>query len=606
MARTTGGPDRGQAGGPAGEELTDVASLHIADEADVFTARQIVRVTGAEIGLDSQDQVRLATAVSEVGREALAAGGASVTVGLRAPATLTITIVARNPFPAEAAGLLAAARLVDTTVAAQGSARTVVLAKFLPTATRLETVHVARLRRALAATAPVSRLDELRIQNDDLVNALAELKENQSELVRLNAELEETNRGVMALYGQLSTELEETNRGVVALYAELDERGMALERANEAKTRFLRNVSHELRAPVTSVLGLARLLLDPTGDPLSTEQRRQADLILASSGDLLTLVNDLLDLAKAESGHLDTAFEEVDVSAMLATVEGSMRPLATRAAVRLVFDVPADIGPLRTDESLLCRILRNLVTNALKFTEQGEVRVSVRGGNPLVFAVSDTGIGIGPADAERVFDEFYQVRTHLHAQVRGTGLGLPYARRVATLLGGRLDLDSAVGAGSTFTVALPREPSPVPEPVAAGEADDTTATSPPPAPVPLALIVDDDPAFRTALRTLLVDRAARVVESGDGDDALRLMRAERPDIVFLDLLLPGRSGGEVLSVMNDDSTLRDVPVAVVTWSDHSASASHGALDAAVAVLAKSTLSQVTIDAALRRAVGQRR
>ncbi|WP_051105515.1 ATP-binding response regulator [Parafrankia discariae] len=611
--------------GTPGGDSWELAAVRVDSEPDVFAARQLARVVGAAAGLDGQDQVRLATAVSEVGRETLPAGGALAVFRLNRPAGLAVLITADRPLAGDAPGLRAAARLVDVTVAPGGASRVVALARPLAPGTVVDEALRAHLRRAVAASAPLAPVDELRVQNNELVSALEELKNQQNELLRLNAELEETNKGVLALYNQLSSELEQTNRGVVALYAELDERGMALEKVNETKTRFLRSVSHELRSPVNSVLGLARLLLDPVADPLTAEQRRQVELILASSDDLLLLVNDLLDLAKAESGRLTPNLDEVDIHGVLAHVEGTQRPLAIRPGVRLVFEEPAGIGTLRTDESLLGRVLRNLVGNALKFTERGEVRVAVRstgrdgttgraettggpgdagagpGDDTVSFVVRDTGIGIAPDDVERVFDEFYQAQSHLHAQVRGTGLGLPYARRVCQLLGGRLELESVLGTGSTFTVTLPRDSSTAVgataiEP-AAGEA---LADLDPPW-VETALVVDDDPAFRTMMRSLLADRAGRVVEAADGSEALAVLRAELPDVVFLDLMLPQLDGRAVLSAMADDPVLRDIPVVVVTWSDHEAVGGRGGFGSAVAVLAKSTLSARTIDGALTRA-----
>ena len=182
------------------------------------------------------------------------------------------------------------------------------------------------------------------MQNQQLIAALDEVRAQRDDLARLNAELEETNRGVMALYHQLSDELEETNRGVVALYAELDERSAQLRAASEAKTRFLANVSHELRAPVTAIIGLGRLLTDSSSDPLTEEQSRQVELIRGSAADLLALVNDLLDLAKAEAGRLEPNWSDVDLKAVFGQLRGTLRPLVTRPDVELVVEEPTVAG----------------------------------------------------------------------------------------------------------------------------------------------------------------------------------------------------------------------------------------------------------------------
>jgi len=330
------------------------------------------------------------------------------------------------------------------------------MARRLPaSAPKLTEDRVDEIRAGLAGHVPGTPLDELNVQNQQLIAALDEVRAQRDDLARLNAELEETNRGVMALYNQLSEELEETNRGVVALYAELDEKSVQLAAASEAKSRFLANVSHELRAPVTAVIGLARLLTDPSSEPLAGEQRRQVELISGSANDLLSLVNDLLDLAKAEAGRIEPDWAEVDLRAVFGQLRGTLRPLATRPEVDFVVDEPA-VATLNTDEVLLTRVLRNLLTNAIKFTAEGEVRLAVRrAGDDAEFTVSDTGAGVPPELHERIFEEFYQVPGSRPVTGKGTGLGLPYARRLAGILGGGLRVDSTPGRGSTFTLSLP-------------------------------------------------------------------------------------------------------------------------------------------------------
>jgi signal transduction histidine kinase len=311
----------------------------------------------------------------------------------------------------------------------------------------------------LAAHVPGTALDELAVQNEQLIAALDEVRAQRDDLARLNAELEETNRGVMALYHQLSEELEETNRGVVALYAELDEKSVQLRAASEAKTGFLANVSHELRAPVTAIIGLGRLLTDGSSEPVTQEQRRQVELIRDSATDLLALVNDLLDLAKAEAGRIEPNWSDVDIKAMFGQLRGTLRPLATRPEVDFIVDEPS-LPPLRTDEVLLGQVLRNLVTNAIKFTAAGHIVLTARRvGDDVEFTVDDTGTGIPPELHERIFEEFYQVPGSHALSGKGTGLGLPYARRLVGILGGALRVASQPGEGSTFTVSLPAGPS---------------------------------------------------------------------------------------------------------------------------------------------------
>ena len=440
--------------------------LRVRGEQDVFLVRQLGREVARVLGLDTQDQTRLATAISEVGRLMLVAGRdadvAFVASGTQVP---TLWVEMENPVPGDddrlAPQLAQVGRLVDTMEVGDGGNGTVVRMsrRLPPSAPPLTSDRMDEIRAGLAAHVPGTPLDELAVQNEQLMAALDEVRAQRDDLARLNVELEETNRGVMALYHQLSDELEETNRGVVALYAELDEKSAQLRAASEAKTRFLANVSHELRAPVTAIIGLGRLLTDESSDRLTEEQRRQVELIRGSATDLLSLVNDLLDLAKAEAGRIEPNWSDVDLKAMFGQLRGTLRPLATRPEVDFVVEEPEPVQ-LRSDEVLLAQVLRNLLTNAIKFTAAGSIRLTVRpAGDDVEFTVADTGTGIPAELHERIFEEFYQVPGSHALSGKGTGLGLPYARRLVAILGGALRVVSQPGEGSTFTVRLPAGPS---------------------------------------------------------------------------------------------------------------------------------------------------
>ncbi|MDG4795242.1 sensor histidine kinase [Micromonospora sp. WMMD1082] len=435
-------------------------------EQDIFVVRQRGREVAAAVGLERQDQVRIATALSEVARDLLrAVGGADVVFAVVAGPVdgrrhLLVDLAPAAPLPGgryePESG--AVARLVDTLGVLTVQGDTVVrMSRRVPaTARALTPERLVELRAQLGESALGTVEEELATQNSQLINALDEVRSQRDELARLNEELEQTNRGVMALYQQLTDELEATNRGVVALYAELDEKSAQLRAASESKTRFLANVSHELRAPVTAVIGLARLLADSASDPLTAEQERQVGLIRSSASDLLTLVNELLDLAKAESGRIEPEWAEVDLRAVFGQLRGTLRALPAAGEVGLVVEEPATPATVRSDEVLLAQVLRNLLHNGLKFTSRGEVRLRAeRHGDRWRLAVSDTGPGIPPELHDRVFEEFYQAPGP--ARVGGTGLGLPYARRLVTLLGGTLELASEPGRGSTFTVWLPAD-----------------------------------------------------------------------------------------------------------------------------------------------------
>ncbi|GAA1958342.1 ATP-binding protein [Nocardioides panacihumi] len=425
-----------------------LSSLVLAGEDDVFAARQLARVCAEELGLERLDAIRIATAVSELGREAVMRGGARLTVRLgRADLLLDLAVAPDQNWSAVVGPV---GRLVDELVTDEGR---ITLIKRLPHAVTLSAESLRMLKHRLRAHAPSTPTEELREQNDELITALEEVRRQKSELEVVNKELEETNRGVMALYTELSAELDRTNQGVVALYAEIEDKNEQLREASEAKSRFLRSISHELRTPANSVLGLTRLLTDPAGPPLTEEQLEQVDYIRASARDLLRLVNELLDLSRAEAGALRPEPAEVDLGALLQELRGPAESLL-RPGVRLVVDDSAPI--VTTDVDLLRHVLRNLVSNAAKFTAEGVVEVGAAlRGDLVAVSVRDSGVGIGSEDLPRIFEEFYQVRTPLHTSAKGTGLGLPFAQRVAGALGGRIEVESTPGVGSTFTLLLP-------------------------------------------------------------------------------------------------------------------------------------------------------
>jgi signal transduction histidine kinase/CheY-like chemotaxis protein len=577
----------------------ELVRLRIAAEADVFAARQRGRTVAALVGLDNQDQVRVATALSELCRE-LAGIGQPATVALgvssgRVPrlvitATWSITRAWADLEGTE--GLAAATRLMDSCEVQMRTGRgEAVLTRRLRGSTEPMTPERVDALRQQCRSAPAgSALEALRIQNQDLLSALEDLKARQDDLVRANAELEETNRGVMALQAELSEELEQTNQGVVALYAELDEATRQLRSASESKTRFWAGVSHELRTPLNSVLGLARLLLDTAADALTDEQRLQVELIRDSGATLLTLVNDLLDVARAEAGQIEVRFQLVDLGPLVERLSAALRPMVA-ADVELVVDLPRSGLVLRTDPALVERVVVNLLSNAVKFTAHGHVRCTgAQDGDAVEITVSDTGIGIPPEHQERVFEEFYQVPGPLQRARAGTGLGLSYARRVATVLGGSLTLDSEPGRGTTLVLRLP---------VALG-ADGPERYDD-------VLVVEDDPGFRAIAHSALALFTERITDAGSGREALHILAERRPDLVMLDVNIPEPDGMDVLSRMRSDPGLRDVPVVVVTAA-HLSAADLAVLSASAVVLDKSRFSAVLLphvvaDAA--RLVGRR-
>ncbi|WP_095108228.1 sensor histidine kinase KdpD [Pseudomonas sp. Irchel 3E20] len=255
----------------------------------------------------------------------------------------------------------------------------------------------------------------------------------------------------------LRAELEDTNQGVLALYAELDTQAEQLRQASDLKSRFLSYMSHEFRTPLGSILSIASLLTDELDGPLSAEQHKQVAFVSHSARELTDMVDDLLDLAKIEAGRITISPAWFDMFDLFAALRGMFRPIVNASAVDLIFEEPVGLPRLYTDDKKLAQILRNFISNALKFTLQGEVRVSAHMLNPtqIRFAVSDTGLGIPPELHGNLFEDFSQIDSPLQKRLRGTGLGLSLCKRFAALLGGSVGVDSVPGAGSTFFVIIP-------------------------------------------------------------------------------------------------------------------------------------------------------
>ena len=448
-----------------------IFQVPVRSERDIVLARQGARLVASQLGFGSQDQTRIATAVSEVARNAVQHAGGGVVEFLTEgdPArTLMVRVVDHGPgikanTPTNG-GLAGARRLVDgleiaptTPTAGAVPARpgtTVTLVRNLPSRqVALAAREVSRLAGELSATTANDPYEELRRQNRELLRVLNDLRSREVELSQMNRELEDTNRGVLALH------------------KELDERAESLKKAGDLKTRFLANISHEFRTPLTSILSIARLLLDRTDGELEPEQERQVSFILRAAHDLTGLVNDLLDLARIEAGRELVRAEPFLVSDLFGSLRGMLRPLiAPGSPVELVFADPSGLPPLCTDEAKVAQILRNFLSNALKFTERGEIRLEAEmlDAATIQFRVSDTGIGIAPEHMERIVEEFGQVDSTVQRRVKGTGLGLPLTRKLAGLLGGTVGVESTPDVGSTFWTNLPIAFAPTED----GEPDD--------------------------------------------------------------------------------------------------------------------------------------
>jgi len=544
----------------------DLLTIALRYERDIVLARQRARNVAELLGFDGQDQARISTAVSEIARNAFGyGGGGRVTFrieGVTAPQLFMIEIQDDGPGIADlevilagryrsphgmGLGIVGARRLMDRfeIASARGGGTRVELGKLLPRSAKvLDDCAIARVVEALLREKPRDAVEEVQRQNQELLQAMAQLTRRQEELSILNKELEDTNRGV------------------VALYAELDEKADHLRRADEIKTRFLSNMTHEFRTPVNSIQALTAMLLSRIDGELSAEQEQQLKFIRKAADSLSELVNDLLDLAKVEAGKTVVRCTDFSVPLLFGTLRGMLRPLLVNESVQLVFEEAEELPLLYTDEGKVSQILRNLVSNALKFTESGEVRISAEmseDGQRVRFRVADTGIGIAPGDLEAIFFEFAQVDSAIQRRVRGTGLGLPLCRRLATLLGGTVQVKSRLGMGSTFLLEIPRF---------FDQADDEA--------VPRwdagshllpVLFVEDDAETHLVYEKFLQGSAFGPIAARTTRQARDILAALRPSVIVLDVLLAGEDSWHFLAELKRKEATRDIPVLILSTVD---------------------------------------
>ena len=262
----------------------------------------------------------------------------------------------------------------------------------------------------------------------------------------------------------LQTELADTNKGVLALYAELDENAVQLREAADLKSRFLSYMSHEFRTPLASITSISDILLGGMDGPLTSEQQRQINFVRGSARELSEMVDDLLDLAKVDAGRISISPEWFEMVDLFSALRGMFKPIVGQGTVNLIFEETNAIPRIYTDDKKLSQILRNFISNALKFTSEGEVRVSaaLAGQDKVEFAVSDTGIGIAKDHIPALFADFVQVDTRIQKRLRGTGLGLSLSKKFAELLGGSVGVTSEEGRGSRFWVVIPTHYANVP------------------------------------------------------------------------------------------------------------------------------------------------
>jgi CheY-like chemotaxis protein/signal transduction histidine kinase/CHASE3 domain sensor protein len=428
--------------------------------------------------------------------------------------------------------------------------------------------------------------EELRVSNEELEEQGRALRESQANLEVQQAELEQINSQLEEQTQLLENQKDELAKAQVVLTARSDE----LQRANEYKSEFLANMSHELRTPLNSTLILAKLLADNKDGNLTANQVKFAQTITSAGNDLLALINDVLDLSRIESGKVQLAPESVSIAATVEGLVKTFQPSADQNRLRFSWSIePGVPEQIETDSQRLGQILKNLLSNAFKFTEKGEValRVFASDEDSISFAVRDTGVGIAPHQQEVIFEAFRQADGSIHRKFGGTGLGLSISRDLAALLGGAVAVQSELGAGSVFTLALPRQFNPGAPPqetraqaaiaarvpkIAAAEKPATAPTEDDRAAITpggrVILLVEDDPAFAMILRDLVHELGFQCVAAASADEGLAAAGHYLPSAILLDVNLPDHSGLGVLDSLKRNPRTRHIPVHMMSVSDY--------------------------------------
>ena len=540
----------------------------IKNENDIVTARKRTRELAQYFKLDSLEQTRLATAVSEIVRNAFEYARKGVieynleikndlaylviVVKDNGPGIKDLSLIMSGNYISPEGmgiGIHGSRNLVDDfKVDSSPAGTTVTLKKFIPLRrVLLNPAELKSLMDIFITKTEFSPALEIQKQNQEILLTVAALNEKKEELVRLNKELEDTNRGV------------------VALYAELDEKAESLRIANETKTSFLSDMTHEFRSPLNSIMSISQILLEEARDEKNSEREKQVGFVMAAARGLSDLVNDLLDIAKIEAGKIPVRADSFLLHDLFSTLRGLMRPLGfANDKVTLNIMNPSQDIFLRTDEGKVAQMLRNLISNAIKYTDEGEINVMANlvENDFVEFCVSDTGIGIPEEHLESIFSEFTQVETHHQKRSKGTGLGLPLTRKLAHLLGGTVRVESMVGKGSIFYIRIP---------IKYQGPEDANYLSPPPTVVKVpvkeikrVLIIDDDPGKRYQIQKMVAKHELDTREARDGIEGLEAAFDWNPEVIILDLVMPGKDGIDFLKEAMIHDALRKIPVILFT------------------------------------------
>lgn len=457
-----------------------------------------------------------------------------------------------------------------------------------------------QLQDVLAETQQLN--EELQVQQEELRTANAELEEQSNALresqVRLEtqqAELEQTNEQLAEQSNALSQQrdaLDRNNEELSTAQTELQARAEELQRSSKYKSEFLANMSHELRTPLNSALILSKLLADNATENLTAEQVKFAESIHSAGNDLLNLINDILDISKVEAGKMDVRPEHMNVTRVVDGLRGLFEPVAAQKGLHFSIDVQEGTpAMLYTDRQRVDQMLKNLLSNAMKFTEQGAVSLTVAAqpGNGVIFTVRDSGIGIAEDQQESIFEAFRQADGTTNRRYGGTGLGLSISRDLARLLGGSISVTSAPGQGSIFTLVLPEYLEPtgdtalaaLPSTVSSPEPVATPASQPSERSIPkfaddreqtpfsrrCILVIEDEVSFAQILYDLAHELNYHCLVAHGADEGFELANRFAPDAILLDMRLPDHSGLTVLQRLKETAATRHIPVHIISVQD---------------------------------------
>ncbi|HXH75240.1 MAG TPA: ATP-binding protein [Bacteriovoracaceae bacterium] len=548
--------------------IQSLLKTDIRNQNDVVRIRKTARDIAQFLGADVQGQTRIATAVSEIARNAFEyANGGKVEFQVIEENQIKFVIIIKDRGPGikelnqilegkyvspqgMGLGIVGAIKLMDKveieTDASHGT--TVTMKKFLPQRqTVLTSSELKIINEKIMGSNSGELIEEVQRQNQEILVALADLNEKKEELLKANQELEDTNRSV------------------IALYAELDEKAEVLRLANESKTSFLSDMTHEFRSPLNSILGISQILLMEAREDKAAEREKQVNFILKAARGLSDLVNDLLDIAKIEAGKITVKAGVFKVSEIMGSLRGLMRPIGGNENVELHFDVEDDLT-LKTDEGKLTQILRNLISNALKYTPEGKIVVTAKQAEDgyMLFIVRDTGIGIPLDLQESIFQEFFQVENSHQEANKGTGLGLPLSRKLSLLLGGELSVQSSPGNGSTFKLKVPltydgpdETDYHLPAKKKSGSVHRRGGKL-------KVLVVDDDESMRYQIKKILDELGVDVRLAEDGLAGMKIVKVYIPDLVILDLVMPNKDGMGFISDCMESPATRQIPILLHT------------------------------------------